>query len=105
MQSIKVMMFTKEGCGTENNKMCIHNDHHCNDHKITITSVVHIHAWSSHFYISLENLGAGVYGLHREEPIGNIYRQIDSLTTFLSYIATIGGLFVWKDLRNPIRFF
>ena len=43
--------------------------------------------------------------LHREEPIGNIYRQIDSLTTFLSYIATIGGLFVWKDLRNPIRFF
>lgn len=41
--------------------------------------------------------------LHRGESIGNIYRQIDSFTTFFSYIAIIGGLFVWRDLKKYTR--
>lgn len=57
-------------------------------------------------FTTFSNTLARIYtDLHREEPVGNIYRQIDTFTTFLSDIAIIGGLYVWRDLETLIRFF
>ena len=43
-----------------------------------------------------ETLAVVYTSMHRTEPVNNIFRALDTFTTFITYFTILGNLFIWK---------